>query len=325
MRTLKISGAAALAFFALFVGTLFVAAQGLSGSDPANAPYLDNQPHTLAANSGLLYRFDYSVNHMTGERPVTTLVLKNGNNSGVGFEMWTADAVNDMANNKPIGRGTLFSVDCVTGEPAAQGQCQSPDLTWSGGFGTDGTYYVRVVNYNSTAMSFLLVIQGSGFGLGPQASGVGTPTATVSPAASISTPVPAANADDPNRAGTIDNLPHTLPANSAVWYSFDYAINNMTGARPVYTITLIDGNNSGVGFEVYAPENINGWWQNHPTGRGTVYSIDCETGEPSEGGQCQSLDLTWMGHFGMSGKYYVRVVNSNSHASDYLLTIQQIR
>ena len=148
-----------------------------------------------------------------------------------------------------------------------------------------------------------------------------TPTNTLLPTLTP-TAMPTVNTDDPNRAGIIDGQPHVLAANSVGWYAFDYAVNHMTGQRPLLTITLVNGNHSGVDFEVYAPENIFEWWNNHPTGRGTVYMIDCLTGQPSETGECQSPDLLWQGDFGADGTYYVRVINRNNSPSTYVLTIQ---
>ena len=150
-----------------------------------------------------------------------------------------------------------------------------------------------------------------------------TPTSTNTPLPTLTaTAMATVNTDDPNRAGRIDGQPHNLAANSIVWYAFDYAVNHMTGQRPLLTITLVNGNHSGVDFEVYTPENIFEWWQNHPIGRGTVYMIDCLTGEPSETGECQSPDLLWQGDFGADGTYYVRVINRNNSPSTYVLTLQ---
>ncbi len=147
------------------------------------------------------------------------------------------------------------------------------------------------------------------------------PTNTLHPTLTP-TEMPTVSPDDPNRASRIDGQPHNIAAKSALWYAFDYAINHMTGKRTLLTIALVNGNNSGVDFEVYAPENISEWWNNHPTGRGTVYMIDCATGQPSETGECQSTDLIWQGDFGADGTYYVRVVNTNNSQISYLLTIQ---
>ncbi len=157
----------------------------------------------------------------------------------------------------------------------------------------------------------------------PTETATSTPMPTNTPHPTlIPTEMPTVSPDDPNRASRIDGQPHNIAAKSALWYAFDYTINHMTGKRSLLTITLVNGNNSGVDFEVYAPENISEWWKNHPTGRGTVYMIDCATGQPSETGECQSPDLTWQGDFGADGTYYVRVINTNNSQISYLLTIQ---
>jgi hypothetical protein len=156
----------------------------------------------------------------------------------------------------------------------------------------------------------------------PPTATIEIPTAT---ATATPTPIPTAtlivNLDDPNRAGVIDGQMHTLKANAAVWYRFEYAVNHMTDEHPVFTLALVYGNKSGVAFEVYSPENINGWWENHPTGRGTVQMIDCDTHEPSESGECESPDLSWAGRFRSDGTIFVRVVNSNGVPSNFILTI----
>ena len=138
----------------LILGAVIVSAQTPLGSGPSGVPYADNQIHTLPGNSSVLYRFDYSLDTLNGIRPVTTILLVDGYNSGVNFEVWTPDAVNDMGNNHPIGRGSSVTIDCDTRLPLSSGQCISPDLQWSGAFGGSGTYYVRVVNSNNTQSNF---------------------------------------------------------------------------------------------------------------------------------------------------------------------------
>lgn len=151
-----------------------------------------------------------------------------------------------------------------------------------------------------------------------------TPPPTVRPLTTLAptiAPVIVA-VDDPNKSGTVDGLIHALPPKSATWYRFGYGADPNTGKRPIVTITLVNAKDSGVRFEVYAPENINNWWNNNPTGRGTVQMVDCATGEPSESGECQSHDLVWKGAFGAGGTYFVRVVNDNSVQSVYLLRME---
>jgi hypothetical protein len=147
------------------------------------------------------------------------------------------------------------------------------------------------------------------------------PSTLASPAAQV-TAAPTPNPDDPNLAKTITGAASgTLAPQAAVWYRFEYANNHQTGGRPWVNITLLNGNGSGVAFAVYAPENINGWWENRPTGRGTVQMVDCQTGQPSESGECQSSHLLWQGNFGMDGTYWIRVVNNNNVPTDYALAL----
>ncbi len=319
MRERQILGAVVAALAALCVGVVSLAAQAPIVADWAAVPYVDDQVHAIPGNSNLVFRFDYALDYMNNTRPVVTVKLLNGYNSGVRFEVWTALGMADTAKGQPVGRGSAVNLDCETGEVKGSGLCISPDLNWAGAFGTAGPYYVNVVNTNKAPAQFQLWIQGMGLGLGQTpvpATAVPSPTPAV-PAAGA----PLQNVDDPNRAGTIDNQPHTLAANAATWYRFDYANNHMTGQRPSVTLALVRGVDSGVAFQVYAPENIGGWWSNAPTGRGTVQMIDCDTGEPSESGQCQSPDLLWRGNFGADGTYWVRVVNNNNVTATFWLTM----
>jgi hypothetical protein len=152
----------------------------------------------------------------------------------------------------------------------------------------------------------------------------GPPAVAVPTAPSTTNAAPTVNADDPNRATTIRGAAGgTLAPHAVVWYRFDYANNHQTGRRPWVTITLVNGNGSGVAFAVYAPENIGEWWNNPPTGRGTVWLIDCQTGVPSPSGECQSPNLMWNGNFGADGTYWIRVVNDNGFDANYILTLAQ--
>jgi hypothetical protein len=314
MKTIRFASAIALAL-ALLIGAsaLTAGAAGPVGTSPNNAPYIDNQPHAIDGYGSLWLRFDYAITD-TGDRPVSTITLVNGDKDNVGFEVWTPDGVNDMADNKPIGRGTPYNVDCDTGELSGQGACRSNDLVWSGAFGESGTYYVKIINNNASPESAQLLIQGNDVSLGLQAPPTVTPNAVSSPSAAPTTnptvassptaapttdatvapsptteptaiptgvpspttpptavpitqpaPTPAilTNLDDPNKAMLIDDTPHILAAKSAVWYRFDYGISD-TGDHPVRTIILVNGNNSGVRFEVWAPNNLDDWWDKQP-------------------------------------------------------------
>ena len=300
MKTLRIASSI-LVVLALLIGfgAVSAAAQGpVASAAPVNAPYIDNQSHALQPNASALYRFDYN----SDSRPVTTITLLNGNANGMSFEVWTPDTVTDMPDNKPIGVGSTFSVACDSGT------CTSPDLIWSGAFGASGPYYVRVINNTSTTATAQLMITGDGVSLAPTTS----PVAVTGPNASTQPP---ANVDDPAKAVTIDGSSKTIAANSVQWYSFNYGLND-DGSRPTRLLTLVNGNQSGVSFQVYSPDLLNDWWQNTPTGAGTPGMVACDTGT------CTSNDLTWLGAFGAPGTYYVRVINSTNNPFNAMLTIQ---
>jgi hypothetical protein len=299
MKALRMVGLA-MVVVAMLVGfgAMTVAADGpVSYAAPVSASYIDNQPHTIQANSSALYRFDYTIGDT---RPATTITLLNGNATGLTFEVWTPDMVTDMADNMPIGRANTFNVSNDSGI------VQSTDLMWSGAFGASGAYYVRVINPTSAAMSAQLMISGSGVSLAP--------IAVTGPSASAAQPGP--NTDDPNKAVALNGTSQTVPANSAMWFSFNYAVNTDTGARPVQTITLLNGSASGLSFQVYSPEILNNWWENMPIGVGSTQMVS------GENGMAQSADLTWSGAFGASGTYYMRVVNDSANALPAALTIQ---
>jgi hypothetical protein len=160
-------------------------------------------------------------------------------------------------------------------------------------------------------MSAQLMISGSGVSLAP--------IAVTGPSASAAQPGP--NTDDPNKAVALDGKQQNIPANSALWYSFNYGVLD-DGTHPVMTITLANGNQSELSFQVWSPENLNNWWNNTPTGLGTPATVNCDTGEVFGQGTCQSSDLTWTGALGASGTYYVRVINSTGNALPAVLTIQ---
>ncbi len=312
-------------------------------SDPFHAVYLDNQTHTIADNSDLWYKFDYGLANPS--RTVASLTMVNGTNSGVSYEVWAPELINDWWEQKPTGRGTSTTLDCDTGLPSANGGCQSPDLTWSGSFGAFGTYYVHVINSNSSPSSFLLTVQGDSVTLGPSTPNTPAPQppAVVAPAAKTATPVAIANTaprDDPNFAVQIDGLTHSLPAGAATWYRFDYGISDYT-ARPVVSIRLPNGVVTGVGFQVWAGENTKNWWEQKPVGQGTQeILVGCnvppsDTATPTDNeptpipeptqtptGKCPTNDLTWVGAFGAAGTYYVRVINNSGSLQNYVLIMQ---
>lgn len=139
-----------------------------TAGSPDKAIALDAQQHTIAAQTSTWYKFDYALKS-DGSRPTMTIRMPNGTNSGIGFNIWTADQLAARANNAadarldnthndPIGMGTAQRVNCDTGAVSGSGACWSPDLLWTGTFGSSGTYYVEVVNGNASDGSYQLML-----------------------------------------------------------------------------------------------------------------------------------------------------------------------
>lgn len=122
----------------------------------------------------------------------------------------------------------------------------------------------------------------------------------------------------PATAAYISNEPQSIPANSTYWYKFDYA-----GDKSLVTILMPNGTETLVEFNVFTPEEAQSWWEpkTKPIGRGTPYSVDCNTGEEVYWGECKSSDLKWKGQFNFSGTFYVQVVNYNTGTANFSLTI----
>jgi len=301
MKALRIAGLTlvGLALLAGF-GARVAAADGpVASAVPVYAPYMDNQIHTLGPKESALFRFDYHVSDPSN-RPVTTIILRYGNDSGVDFEVWTPDDVTNMADNKPIGRGSPFMVGCV------DGLCTSPDSIWAGSFGGSGTYYVRVINTNSATTTAKLLISGDGVSLAPAPIAVTGPSVGAQSIVASAVPV--------NPTPYLDNQIHTLGPKESALFRFDYHVSDPSNL-PVTTIIMRYGHDSGVNFEVWTPDDVTNMADNDPIGRGSSFMVACVDG------LCTSPDSIWAGSFGGSGTYYVRVINTNSTTTTAKLLI----
>jgi hypothetical protein len=366
MKTIRMIAISAVVLSIAILGWQWVAAQGPDGMDPLAIPHVDNLPHPLTANASAWYRFGYGNGADTGDRPTATVRLINGNHTGVGFEVWPPEIVNNTKDNKPIGRGTPTIIDCDSGYASSSGQCQTKDLTWTGAFGASGNYFVRVINTNNFPVTFWLTVQGQTVSQPtptrvptstatpttvPKPTVAATPTGTIIPPLVVTqtvivtetvyvtrtiilppltpvTPAPepvaapppptivppsneppvVANADDPNRAMYMDNQQHRLAANSAMWFRFDYSADDAS-SRLTALVRLVNGNNSGVRFEVWTPNLLFEWWKKSPVGRGTASSAN-------------DADLVWRGGLTGGGTYYVRVINDYSITTTFLLVVE---
>ncbi len=136
-----------------------------SNLDLQHAASINNQPITIPANTTLWYKFAYA-GSTPGNRAPITITLWNGNSGHLAFDLWTPEQAADMTGEKTIGRGTVQNINCDTGIPRRNGDCQSDYLFWQGSFYTAGTYYAEVFNNNSNPVTAQLVVQGSGITLG---------------------------------------------------------------------------------------------------------------------------------------------------------------
>ncbi len=180
---------------------------------------------------------------------------------------------------------------------------------------------LRVVGALALVLAMLLVLSAMTVSAqGP--TGTATPTATTAPgggATPAQAPPAAAagtNLDNPGIAATIGSAVSAIPANTAQWLRFDYTTPINDFPRNQVMIRMINGVTNGLGFEVWSPERMAGnWWENEPVGRGTQEVLPNCTVTLSDGTtqKCTTNDLTWVGGFGVSGPYYVRVINNTSN------------
>lgn len=118
--------------------------------------------------------------------------------------------------------------------------------------------------------------------------------------------------DIPATALFVDGTNQTIAGNSSLWYKFDYGVSAGLGEKTLAHLTMLDGMNSGVSFDVYSASQIANWWENDPIGRGT-----------SQGAKgVLSNDLTWDGQFAANGVQYVKVTNTNPGAAVFNLGLK---
>ncbi len=121
----------------------FVPVGPMTNTDPGHALVIDNQTHTIPANTAVWYRFTYA-----GDKSDITITLPNGALNGLDFNVWTAQGASDWWDLTPVGRGTVHTT--------------SSDLDWVGLFDFPGTFYVQVINATPGALPAQIMIQGSG-------------------------------------------------------------------------------------------------------------------------------------------------------------------
>lgn len=118
--------------------------------------------------------------------------------------------------------------------------------------------------------------------------------------------------DIPATAQYVDGMSHPIAANSSLWYKFNSTSDTANDAI-LTSLSLTNGTNSGVTFDIYSGGQIANWWDNTPVGRGT-----------SQGSfGVLSDNLTWAGKFNGNGVQYIKVTNTTSNATAFTLVQSQ--
>jgi hypothetical protein len=170
----------------------FGAVASAAGTEPGGAPYVDNAPHSIAANDTLWYRFEYDGSHSQ-----ILIRLVNGKEDGLRFEVFTPAQMEEWWKHDGIGMGSP----------------QGDDLVWSGNANEAGTWYIKLMNDRALPASFELNVTGDDVSFAPPAS---------VPAQAPKVVVPAAENVVPEKAFFVDAAAQVIPANTSLWYRFPY-------------------------------------------------------------------------------------------------------
>lgn len=136
--------------------------------DPARAFKFGTTIPSLPAGTAEWFQFDYNNADNALPRPTVTVLLVDAVKNGLTFEVYSPERMVDgWSNNPPVGRGTDEAIPACTS--SAGGPCMTNNLSWTGGFGLNGTYYVRVVNGTGTAVAPQLIVGGPGLAQCPSA------------------------------------------------------------------------------------------------------------------------------------------------------------
>lgn len=272
MKTLKII-AMLVMLLALAISTgLTASAVGPADvTSPTAAPYADSQAHVIGANTSQWFRLVYG-----GDHSQMTIRMPNGAAEGLKFELYTPQEMDTWWDTSPIGAGSP----------------EKDDLVWTGNSHVPGAYDIKVTNPNPYAVNYQLAIDGESVNLGP--------TTSLAVPASTSAVVSAVNTE-PQRALPVDASSQVIPANTTLWYSFSYP-----GDHSQVTLTVLNGADNRLRFQVHTPSQIRSWWEVDPIGWGSV----------------KGSDLVWSGNAHEGGTWYVEMINPNSYPVAFAITHQ---
>ncbi len=223
-----------------------------------------------------------------GDHSQMTITLPRGAANNQTFAVYTPEQVASWWDAEPLGRG------------AARGD----DLVWTGNSHVNGTYAIKVTNGNVYPISFQLQVVGDGvsFGTAGGVAGPAAPAPIAQPAAAPATFGPTNR--DPGQALALPVQGQGIPPNTSLWYNFGFS----GGDDALTKITLTNGAYNNLQFEIYSPGQMAKWWEAEPVGRGAA------SGD----------DLFWAGDLHLTGTYYVRVINNNSHGVGFALKTENV-
>jgi archaellum component FlaG (FlaF/FlaG flagellin family) len=231
----------------------------------------------------------------------------------VGFEVWSADDLNDWQNDvdfDPTGIGT--ENEYITNDP----------LFWQGSFETNDTYHLIVKNTGAEAAFYSLDITGHvSF---PDSVGVATETTATEAMTEPVAVEPVATEAEATSNEISTGIPTgvvTIEPGTWQWYTFrsqvpvdaeeddDAVVTDPEDATIDIALQVQSGS---VAFEVWSAEDWNNWQNDvdfDPTGVGT--ENEYITNDP----------LFWQGSFQTNDTYHLIVKNTGTETASYSLDI----
>ncbi len=332
-------------------GSLPSAAQGPetgpTNISPFTAVYADFRSHQIPAGAYLWYMFDYG----GGNKPINMIIPNGGAVGLEFRVYTPEQAYNIELEDKFVGRGNRDMVRCDDGKCASpdltwRGAFHAPGTyfvlvinptnVWksfsllitgenvSHGIPTPtpepSPVPLTTTTEPTTGITTTTTTTGT-MGITTTTTTTGTtmivppplPPLALPPIAVPSpTPVRAVENDSPYTAVYVrDNRDQNIPANTSVWYKFDYG-----GDKSRVMVVLYNGNVSGLWFAIFTPDQAIKFTEDKFIGRGMTQPILCDQGK------CTSNDLVWVGSFGTPGTYFIRVTNPNDKPWTFKLHIE---
>lgn len=150
---------------------------GRTLDDPARATSFGSAISSVPAGTAEWVKFAYDNGGNALPRPTVSVLLLNGVTNGLTFQVYSPETmIGNWFDNTPVGRGTPEKVPTCIENGVTVGPCATNNLSWTGGFGLNGTYFVRVINTTGAAVAPQLILSGPGLAQCPPPGGANTAT-----------------------------------------------------------------------------------------------------------------------------------------------------